>query len=97
MTYDEFGTSYNKDAIGIKLISEGGITDVQIKSLKSFLAESVERKLLINNFFLFNYEQLTQATKKDEAFLKMMKTMETIQDSNCDSRIAKIKKNEKTF
>lgn len=82
MTYDSFGTSYNNEAIGIKMLSENGTTAVQIKSLQSFLEECVNRKDLVKDFKLFYHEQLTQSGNEDEAFYEMIRKLENFHESN---------------
>lgn len=82
MSYDRFGTSYNRDALEIKInCIENEISEVQMNSLKSFLDKFVKQTLIQSNYMLFYHEQLVQGGRKDEKVYEKLKRLEHFVDS----------------
>lgn len=82
MTFDRFGTSYNKDSLNIEIICiNNQISDVQVNSLEIFLNKFVQQAKIEKDYKLFYYDQLIQITDKNKNFYEKIKKLENFEES----------------
>lgn len=85
MTYDSFGTSFNRNAIGINIvrhISDEKFQNVQWESLKFILQQWVDEEKLELNYTLLSHYQLIQNVQKNEIFHENIRKFEHFQKGN---------------
>lgn len=78
MTFDTFGTSFNKGSIGINILMNENVEmkEIQRDKLKKFFMAEVKDGKLRSNYKILNYDEITQnANSADNQLMEMLQSL----------------------